>query len=56
MEQTTMNGSQHCITKTRTDLVIPQGTMGARWDKQGKWNLKLVDEETGEAIEPSSAF
>lgn len=34
------------------DFSIPQGTMGTRWDKKGKWNLELFDEVTGEAIEP----
>ena len=34
------------------NFAIPQGTMGSRWDKKGKWNLKLVDEQTEEAISP----
>lgn len=32
---------------------IPQGTMGSRWDEKGKWNLKMIDEETEEAIDPT---
>lgn len=35
---------------------IPQGTMGSRWDKKGKWNLKLIDENTNEKIEPTLTF
>ncbi|HLQ71417.1 MAG TPA: nitrate reductase subunit alpha, partial [Bacillota bacterium] len=35
---------------------IPQGTMGARWDEQGKWNLRLIDENTNEEIEPILSF
>lgn len=33
-------------------FAIPQGTMGSRWDKQGKWNLKMVDEQTDAKIAP----
>lgn len=33
-------------------FTIPHGTMGARWDNKKKWNLKLLDEETGEALNP----
>ncbi|MCY8311069.1 molybdopterin-dependent oxidoreductase, partial [Bacillus vallismortis] len=33
-------------------FAIPQGTMGSRWDGQQKWNLHMIDEETGEPIEP----
>lgn len=33
-------------------IAIPHGTMGSRWDNQGKWNLKPIDEETNEFIEP----
>lgn len=34
------------------NFAIPNGTMGARWDKKGHWNLKLIDEETNEKIDP----
>ncbi|MGG3937920.1 nitrate reductase subunit alpha [Anoxybacillus kestanbolensis] len=34
------------------DFAIPNGTIGSRWENKGKWNLKMVDEETEEAIEP----
>ncbi|MFJ9257515.1 nitrate reductase subunit alpha [Bacillus velezensis] len=33
-------------------FAIPQGTMGSRWDGQQKWNLHMIDEDTGEQIEP----
>ncbi|QBG58208.1 nitrate reductase subunit alpha [Bacillus amyloliquefaciens] len=33
-------------------FAIPQGTMGSRWDGQKKWNLHMIDEDTGEQIEP----
>lgn len=38
------------------NFAIPQGTIGSRWDKKGKWNLHLVDEYTGEAIDPKLSF
>ncbi|QHS22497.1 nitrate reductase subunit alpha [Virgibacillus sp. MSP4-1] len=31
---------------------IPHGTMGSRWDDKGNWNLKLIDENTNEKIDP----
>ncbi|MEC0404753.1 nitrate reductase subunit alpha [Bacillus velezensis] len=34
------------------EFAIPQGTMGSRWDGQQKWNLHMIDEDTGEPIEP----
>jgi len=35
---------------------VPHGTMGSRWDDQGKWNLHLIDEMTDEAIEPAMSY
>ncbi|NRD79646.1 nitrate reductase subunit alpha [Bacillus sp. BRMEA1] len=37
-------------------LVIPNGTMGSRWEDKAKWNLKMIDEETGERIDPRLSF
>lgn len=33
-------------------MVIPNGTMGDRWDNKKKWNLKLENSETGATIDP----
>lgn len=33
-------------------LVLPNGTMGDRWDRQNKWNLRMENSDTGEAIDP----
>lgn len=44
-----------CNEKTG-ELAIPQGTIGSRWDEEGKWNLLLIDEKTGEEIEPVLSF
>jgi len=36
------------------DLRMPKGTVGHRWQKKkGEWNLELVDDVTGAAIEPA---
>jgi len=37
---------------------MPKGTIGFRWAKQdpGKWNLKMEDGATGEALEPELSF
>ncbi len=37
-------------------FAIPNGTMGSRWEDKGKWNLHMVDEETGESIDPRLSF
>jgi nitrate reductase alpha subunit len=33
-------------------FVVPNGTIGSRWDKSKKWNLELKDAITGEDIQP----
>ena len=33
-------------------FAIPQGTMGSRWDGKGKWNLRMVDEDSEKPITP----
>ncbi len=33
-------------------IVIPNGTIGSRWDKSQKWNLELKDALTGKDIQP----
>ena len=33
-------------------LVIPNGTMGDRWDRTEKWNIREEDSDTGRPIEP----
>jgi nitrate reductase alpha subunit len=36
------------------ELRMPKGTIGHRWQKKkGDWNLELVEDGTGEAIEPA---
>jgi len=37
-------------------LVIPNGTIGSRWDKSGRWNLEMTDTVTGREIEPLLSF
>lgn len=38
------------------DFALPNGTMGARWENNRKWNLRLEDERTQEKIEPLMSF
>ncbi len=37
-------------------LVIPNGTIGSRWDKSQKWNLEFVDAISGKDILPKLSF
>ena len=37
---------------TEAGLFVPSGTMGQRWEKDGKWNL-ILDKEDGTRIEPA---
>lgn len=36
--------------------VVPNGQMGDRWGNKEKWNLKLENSKTGEAIDPVLSF
>lgn len=38
------------------EMVIPNGTIGSRWDKSKKWNLELVDAISGKDIVPQLSF
>ena len=39
------------------ELVIPKGSSGYRWDKNGgKWNMKLEDGETDKSYDPALTF
>ena len=40
------------IDENTNKLVVPNGTMGDRWDRKNKWNLKLEDSDTGNPIKP----
>ncbi len=42
----------YVIDEKSGKLVVPNGTMGDRWDRQEKWNLRSEDSDTGEAITP----
>ncbi|MCK9270752.1 MAG: nitrate reductase subunit alpha [Bacteroidales bacterium] len=35
-----------------SEMVVPNGTIGSRWDKSQRWNLELKDVETGRVINP----
>ena len=40
----------YVINEISGKLVIPNGTMGDRWDRQDKWNLREENSDTGEKI------
>ena len=42
----------YVIDELSGKLVIPNGTMGDRWDRQTKWNLREENSDTGAAIRP----
>ncbi len=37
-------------------FVVHNGSIGFRWEEQGKWNIKLEDAASGAAIEPVLSF
>jgi nitrate reductase alpha subunit len=46
-----------CIDEANGDLVVPKGTMGYRWDKNGgKWNMKYECGETDKNYNPILSF
>jgi len=40
------------IDKNSAELVVPNGTIGSRWDKSAKWNLEEKNVADGSDIEP----
>ncbi len=38
------------------DFAVPRGTIGARWQENGRWNLHLKDEESGAELDPPLTF
>ncbi len=40
------------IDKTSGEMVVPNGTIGSRWDKSAKWNLEEKNVADGSDIEP----
>ena len=42
----------YVIDEKTGKLVIPNGTIGDRWDRHEKWNLREENADTGEKILP----
>ncbi|MCX7117831.1 MAG: nitrate reductase subunit alpha [Legionellales bacterium] len=40
------------IDELSNQVSVPNGTLGSRWDDQGKWNLELKDVRDGREIKP----
>lgn len=46
-----------CVDEKTGNLVMPKGSVGHRWDKDGgNWNMKFEDGLTNESFEPSLSF
>jgi nitrate reductase alpha subunit len=37
-------------------FVVPNGSIGFRWDEEGKWNLHQIDSASGTAVDPLLSF
>ena len=37
-------------------FVVPNGSIGFRWNEEGRWNLKAEDSVTGSAVEPLLSY
>ena len=42
------------LDENSSGFVIPNGTIGSRWDKSRKWNLEMKDAVTGKDIQPQA--
>jgi len=40
------------VDSTSGELVLPNGSIGSRWNNEGKWNLKCEDVRTGKPFTP----
>ncbi|MDX9811972.1 MAG: nitrate reductase subunit alpha [Bacteroidales bacterium] len=40
------------LDKTTGSMVVPNGTIGSRWDESKKWNLELRDSVSGKPVDP----
>jgi nitrate reductase alpha subunit len=40
------------ICRHKEEIRVPNGTIGSRWDKNGKWNLESKEEVSGKEISP----
>lgn len=38
------------------EIKVPNGTIGSRWDKSGKWNLELKETTSGEDLWPETSL
>jgi len=42
--------------ENKNKIVVPNGSIGSRWDKSKQWNLELKDVKDGKIITPSITF
>lgn len=43
----------YVLDEMTNSLVVPNGTMGDRWDRKQKWNLRAENSDTGAPIKPA---
>jgi nitrate reductase alpha subunit len=41
-----------CYNSLSAGFVVPNGSIGFRWNEKGRWNLDLEDSVTGKAVDP----
>ena len=46
------NGNRLFFDETTNEIIIPNGTVGQRWEEEEKWNL-ILDNEDGTRVEPA---
>ena len=44
------------MTRFPSGFVVPNGSIGFRWNEEGRWNLKAEDSVTGSAVEPLLSY
>lgn len=44
------------VDANTNDVVVPNGTIGSRWDESGKWNLEAKNVADGSEIWPQTTF
>ncbi len=46
------NGSRLFLNENAEEIIVPNGTMGQRWEEDKKWNL-ILEREDGTQIDPA---
>src|SRR5690606_10202079 len=41
-----------CFDENTGDVTVPTGSIGFRWEEEGKWNIAPADSRTGKTVNP----